>query len=360
MSADCTSISAETIGSVVTCIQSTVAQQLISRQEVLIPEGQDLAAAFLLITLSLIMLDALLSGDGAQAIGDAIHSLMRYFVVVVMLAGWSTTVGDFFNGNMNQIAQKLSGVDSVGTSVNLIFKAMVAMVAPEEAAAGEDCVTTAPGEYDAVPGQVYCFNPPGVKGESPSFFSIFTILPKIIFKILIKALSFALLLVMLAVYVLIIVLAQAMFSIGMCVGPILVAGLVWKRAEFLFDGWLKFMLHAAMTKIVAALMIAAVTGVIVVLSNLSKLIEGGGGLSRIDVIAAAMVAVVAAVGGFLMLQVQSISSALLSGGSGVSPKGFGKGPVGSSINKALTGKSQSPQPPKNTPEKSQTNTDIAL
>lgn len=313
-SADCQNLTANMIGDVVSCVQNTVSLELIKRQDYLIPEGQDLAAVLLLIAVSLALIDAVLSGDGASALAQVINSLMRYFLVVVLLAGWSSTVGDFFNANMNQVAQKVAGVDTVGSSMNLMFKALVAMAGPEETV-GDNCYTTPSGMDDAVP-QVICDKPPGAKANPLSVWDVIAYLPRILFQILLKLVATVFVVIMMIAYVMVIVMAQAMFSIGMCLGPILVPGLVWARTEFLFDGFLRFMLKASMTKIVAALMVATVAGVISVMSNMAKIIDTGGAVGRIDLVAAIMVMVVAAVGAYLMFNVESIANALISGGSG--------------------------------------------
>ena len=310
-SADCQNLTANMIGKVVSCVQSTVSQELIKRQDYLVAEGQDLAAVFLLIAMSLALIDAVLSGDGASAIADGIHALMRYFLVVVLLTGWSSTVGDFFNSNMNAVAQKVAGVDTVASSMDLMFKSLVSLAGAEEIM-GDNCYTTPPGVDDTIP-KVVCDKPPGVKDSALSIWDVIAHLPRILFQMLIKSAAAFFVVLMMIVYVTGIVMAQAMFAIGMCLGPILVAGLVWKRTEFLFDGFLRFMLKASLTKIVAALMVATVTGVILIANNMAKLIDTGGAVGRIDLVAAFMVMVVAAVGAYLMHNVESIAGALVSG-----------------------------------------------
>ena len=310
-SADCQNLTANMIGKVVSCVQSTVSQELIKRQDYLVAEGQDLAAVFLLIAISLALIDAVLSGDGASAIADGIHALMRYFLVVVLLTGWSSTVGDFFNSNMNAVAQKVAGVDTVASSMDLMFKSLVSLAGSEETL-GDNCYTTPSGIDDAIP-QVICDKPPGAKANPLSIWDVIAYLPRILFQMLFKAAAAFFVVLMMIVYVTVIVMAQAMFAIGMCLGPILVAGLVWKRTEFLFDGFLRFMLKASLTKIVAALMVATVTGVILIANNMAKLIDTGGAVGRIDLVAAFMVMVVAAVGAYLMHNVESIAGALVSG-----------------------------------------------
>jgi type IV secretory pathway VirB6-like protein len=112
-------------------------------------------------------------------------------------------------------------------------------------------------------------------------------------------------------------------------GPILVPWLIWQRTEFLFDGWLRFMIVAAMTKLVAALMVSMVTGIITAVGALARVADVSPmALAKVDLAIAFAIAIVAAIGAFMMWQVQGIAQALVSGGAGVASKNFGKNSVG--------------------------------
>lgn len=325
-------MTSDNVGSAISCVTDTLANTLVSKQSVLIDEGQGLALIFLAITLAWALLQFILTSDGAQTIAQVMNTAARYCFVLVLLTGWSSTVGDFFNTNMNAVARKLSGQDTSERALNAMFQAMKKMVMPD------DPTGSAPSyedlrECDSLgdsTAAAYCAmgsRPPGANANSTSSVSVWDVFfwfPKLLIKVVIKIFALVFLLAMMIFYSLAIMAAQVMFSIGMCIGPILVPGLIWKHTEFLFNGFLRFMLKASMVKLVAALLVAGVGGVVVAIESLAPLVDQGGiGFGNVDLLAAMVVCWVCAMGAYLMHKVESIASELTSGhGTSVSGAGL--------------------------------------
>jgi hypothetical protein len=302
------------LGSVIGNVYTGIVETLTSRAGVLISDGQDLAAVLLLVTLSWAVVIWLISGDGAQALADTFSSVTRFAVVSLMLTGWLAVVGAFLQRNTNDISQKLAGTSSIPQSVDLIANAAMRLLEN--------------GRKNDSPG-----------ASAPSWKDILITLPQVLLTMLLKLLTLGFMTLMLAAYLTVIFMAEVLFGIGMSLGPILVPWLIWQRMEWLFDGWLKFILAACFTKIIAALMVATVSSVIVGAKLLSENIkvENGVDLIGVDELAAFLMCVVAAIGTFMMWQVPGIAQGLLSGSLGATPKSFGRNAASQAITGGVKG-----------------------
>lgn len=101
-------------GAVITQMYNGVVTHVQSKASVLIGDGQDLAAVLLLITVSWAVIMWMLSRDGTQALLDTFGSMVRFGVVSLMLAGWLTTVGNFFHSNITDLTAKVGEVKRSG------------------------------------------------------------------------------------------------------------------------------------------------------------------------------------------------------------------------------------------------------
>ncbi|WP_310643202.1 type IV secretion system protein [Limnohabitans sp.] len=319
---DCTNLQNVVLGDVVSCMYNSVTGALSSKSTVLVDEGLDLAVMLLLITVSWAILMWMLSSDGLTALQESTKTFVRYSVVALMLSSWAAFTTGFFQTNFNQIAQKVAGTADVSTSANLMFQAAAQLFKGEQE---PKCTQTAPVQVEAgvEPGYQQ-IDLCGAKG-APSITDMLLYFPKIMAALSFKIAALFFLALAFVAYVVAIFMAQVSFSIGVTLGPILVPWLIWERTEFLFDGWLKFMIAAGLTKIVAALMVATTAGMFVVLRGMADMIDSASGYSTVDLVAAWMMAIVSLICAYMMWQVQGIAQALVSGGSGASSKDFGKG-----------------------------------
>lgn len=327
-----------------TCMYNAATGALSSRSTLLVDEGLDLAIVLLLITVTWAVLMWMLSSDGMTALQQVTKTFVRYSIVALMLTSWAAFTTSFFQTNINQIAQKVAGTSDVGASSNLLYQAAVQLFKGEQA---PQCSQTAPIQVEAGIDPGYQADPCGAK-SAPSVSDMLFFFPKIIMAMLLKLAAVFCLALTLIAYVLAILMAQVMFGIGVALGPILVPWLVWERTEFLFDGWLRFMIAAAFTKIVAALMVAMTADIFVVVRSIANTVDGASGYSTVDLVAAFMMAVVSALAAFMMWQVQGIAQSLVSGGGGVSGNNFGKGALAKTVGfgaKLLKGNKTPPKKP---------------
>ena len=325
------------LGSTFSTMYSGIVSTLSSRTGVFIGDGQDIAVVLLFITVSWAIVMWILSGDGAQAMVDSLGSITRYFIVTIMLTGWLGGVGGYLQSNVNDIAKRVAGTNSIGDSVNLMVRAAEKLFAR----APETCSNIETGDASGsgtTYTEVLC-STKDTRGAEVGFTDWLVMLPAIIFTLLLKMGATIFMVLMLAAYITVMFMAEVLFGIALTLGPILVPWLVWQRTEWLFDGWLRFSLAACFTKIVAALMVAVVTSVIIGAKTLSEAIKVSNGMELIavDEMAAFMMCVVAAVGAFMMWQVLGIAQGLLSGSGGATAQKFGTMSAGRAIKGAPSG-----------------------
>lgn len=299
---------------------------------VLIGDGRDLASVLLLIVVGWAVFMWVLTGDGIQAMMDSIGSLARFFIVIFLLGAWGSAVVGFLMSNTNSIALKVSGIDTIASSLNMIGTTMKNMVLmPATNGNAQDSCSALLG----VP-MLYAACKAGgvVVGGVTAAFEIVDMLlavPFILNTFIFKILAAAFLSILSAVYLLVIFMAEVLFAIAMILGPILVPWIVWEKTEWLFNGWLKFALVACFTKIIAALMVGIVATLLKSLTTLSILMQSNASYLDSAVtgyVASFMVAVTAAVAAFLMWQVPGIAQGILSGGGGTTAQKFGQGALG--------------------------------
>jgi type IV secretory pathway VirB6-like protein len=307
---------------------------LSSKAGVLVSDGQDLAGVLLLVVVSWSVLMWLLTGDGPQALVESIGAFTRYAIVAVLLTGWLATVGGFFMANVNDISQKIAGVNSITTATDAMFNAAIKLFVSERAAeASNQCVEidiTDPLTGAAVGQGWQC--PDGVtpKGKEPTVFDILVNLPMVLMTMFLKGLALIFMVLLISAFLLAIFMSEVLFGLAMAVGPIMVPWLIWQRTEWLFDGWLKFMLGACFTKIVAFFMVGATAGLVAATRAVADAVNvtNASDYLAVEEINAFIVCVTASIGAFMMWQVPSIAGQLV-GGTGASTTNFGKGLVGS-------------------------------
>ncbi len=295
----------------------------------LVTDGQDLAGVLLLITLAWIVVVWALSSNGVTAMMDAIGVITRYSIVSLLLAGWVGTVGGFFQSNANDLAQRLTGVRSVSETVNLMMAGAGRLLVGERIAT--ECQDTS--SAGVLPGQVAeaqvgqsCLNKAGTHATTASWYDILVDLPMVFVTWLLRLVALLMMGLFLAAYLSVIFMAEILFGLGLTLGAVLVPWLIWKRTEWLFDGWLKFMVASSLTKVVAAFMVMATASLVMGVKTFSEAVPTttGADLIAVDEITAFLLCVICAMGTYLMWQVPGIASSLMNGGS-ISVSQFGAG-----------------------------------
>ena len=114
------------------------------------------------------------------------------------------------------------------------------------------------------------------------------------------------------IYMAIGVYSQFMVVIALTLGPIMIPWILLAPTSFIFDGWLRFLIIACLTKVVGAMLIGITHSVLgTVISNVKS-------AQDLDIMmTSAMLAFLfSLLIAYLMAQIPSIASALVSGGSG--------------------------------------------
>lgn len=328
---------------------TTAVAQMAAKVNVFVPDGQDLAGVLLLITLSWLVVTWLLSSDGSRALVDAIGVLARYSIVTMLLASWSLLVGGFFQSTANDMAKKLTGEQSVSATVGLMMASADRLLVMNHRLS-KDCqnvgapITDLPGmtpgtTSESVTGPP-CLDKAHTNASPVTWVDMLVDFPMVLMTALLQLVSLGGMALFLAAYLTVIFMAEILFGAGMTFGPVLVPWLVWKQTEWLFDGWLKFMVTATLTKGVAAFMLMTCVSLITGLKAFSEQLSPPGAsasdLIAVDEVAAFLICVVCFMGAYLMSQVPAIAGALTSGGS-ISSASFGGGAISRTIQRKVGG-----------------------
>ena len=332
-------------GQVITDVYKEMLAFLASKAGVLVPDGQDLAGVLLLIVVSWSVLMWLLTSDGVQTLVESVGAFTRFAIVSVLLTGCLGTVGGFFSGAVTDISQKITGVNSITTATDAMLNSAAKLfVSERKEQTANPCVEvdiTDPMTGAAGTGW-HC--PSSAKGTEPSVFDVLVNLPMVLMAMFLKGLALVFMVLLITAFILAVFMAEVLFGLAMAVGPIMVPWLIWQRTEFLFDSWLRFMLSACFTKVVAFFMVGATAGLIAAVRTVSDKVDvaSASDYLAVDEINALIVCIVSAVGAFMMWQVPSIAGQLVGGGTGGGVAGFGKGFTGKVVTGAAKGAAAAP------------------
>lgn len=126
------------------------------------------------------------------------------------------------------------------------------------------------------------------------------------------ALALAILMLSMVMYIATCILAIFASKIAIVLAPILVPWIILEATSFIFDGWLKFFITTNLYKVVGATVLLITEGAFTTVTNATKNFASLPWTDR--VLTSILIAVVAAVLTYLMMQVPAIASGLISGG----------------------------------------------
>lgn len=167
-------------------------------------------------------------------------------------------------------------------------------------------------------------------------------IPAVMLAIIATIVGVFLVVMALAIYLAHLVMSQVGIYIALILAPFFVPFLLFKPASFLFDGWLRFFLGAALLKIVGLLLLQVTNVIMETALQVSRTtIEAGlTGLDAFvfDMTKYVIIILLAGIGALLMQSASSISSGLISGQGGGASFGGWSGLVNrSSAVRMLTG-----------------------
>lgn len=131
---------------------------------------------------------------------------------------------------------------------------------------------------------------------------------------LMKLFAFLIILVAGALAAGLLFISKVMVGIALGLGPILFCWGVWKPTEFLFNGWLRFLISAGLQKVVITLLAGFVS---VGLTKMSSLSDNLTGQVTVDVVAYGVLLLFSVLSTMLLWKAPSIAEGLLSGGGGM-------------------------------------------
>ena len=307
----------------------------------LVADGTDLTGKLFGIMVAWYLLQAMLTEDMAETFAKIMNLAFKAVFILYLLSSWSGGyVSDFFTTTMDSIAQTASGGSAnASAGVQGIVSTMNTIMGPT--ITNPICSSVSSGSSGAA---ANCLDTNGgigtflkmIGGGMPGGLGMFLL------SICMKGLACGLLILLAAVYMLIVNMGAVLVGIGLTIGAILVPFALLPPGEFLFDGWLKFMITGGLMKIVGAVLMTIVNTAIVLansfvngtLGTMSGT-AGVAGATTIDTFALLIVCVITCIGIFLMWQVPGIAGSLVSGGAGTRVSNFGKGVVGRNITSRL-------------------------
>ena len=116
-------------------------------------------------------------------------------------------------------------------------------------------------------------------------------------------------------------LADVAIALATGLGPLLYVWAIWKPMDFLFSAWLKFLLAAAMQKLVITLMATLLGGVMTQLGSMAPELRN----QTADFVAYSGLLLIAMLCAFLILQAPGMASRLVSGSGGFGIAGWSAG-----------------------------------
>lgn len=265
-------------------------------------------------------------GGGVLSIG---RSLFGFFVVAnlvwMFLKSFVSGTG-FFNGFVADFVpfavmcgvvaifldRDIAGV--LESSMNALGSAVlgegVSSVSSMIAAAGQQAFSAVANVWNVAPSTQLTWDPT----------TWFAAIPSVLYQLVGSACTVFFILVALAVYMANLIMSQVSIIIAMIFAPFFVPFLLFKPASWLFEGWLRFFLGAAMMKIIGLLMLkitSAMMGSLVALSQQAAAQKPNVlDAVSIDIVLYSSMMLLAGISALLMSQVPNLATGLLSGSAG--------------------------------------------
>lgn len=297
----------------------------ISLASTFVSEGQNIAMMLLLIMGTWWLVNYLLTGNMQDFMTQMLRSVVKFGVVMYMLVNWTGTTYTFFAVNFQTAAAQVdSSSSSVQGLVSEIGVTIVDMFAGTQIKSAQVCDTTTDTSGTETK---TCPDTTSVLGVLKAAWIYIKNAPIMFLTLMLKLLCIGVLVLMEILLIVTMQLGTILLSIGFVVGPLLVPALVMPVIDFLFNGWLKFILAAGMYKIVAAVMVALFSKTISaqIMAVMSTVATASGSVSDeyfgTQYIAYVSLLFMGLLAIALMTQIPSIAGGLITGGTGSAGSG---------------------------------------
>lgn len=310
-------------------------------------EGLYLAAFCLSATVVWYVLVWLLDQNTTNLQVNTLSVFMFWGIATVVINSMNGNVRDIFVTASEEVIAKITGTginpsDVIRTSlktVNMIATGdRMNATKPDYCNAPAPTTTAKPPRYTNPRGAATVDISRNTKCKEATelgFTDVIANLPVILITFACQILAIIAVMLMALIYILILLFVKILFSVGLTFGSLLVGLSVLPFMRWLFDGWLKFMMTASLTAMIAAYITALEQKAI--LPRLKEMNQAGrAGETIADVLVQNEIymigmAILGFLGAFVLLQVPAIASGLLSGNAKASVVSFGKGAVGRTL-----------------------------
>lgn len=269
--------------------------------------------------------------DGVLAIGQAVFGFLVVLNLVWMLLKAFVSGTGFFNGFVADFVPFAVSVGvvalfldrDVATVLNASMAALGSAVVGEGVGTVSSMITIAGQQAFTAVANVWSVAPATQVSWDPTTW--FAAIPVVLYALAGTACTVFFLLVALAIYIANLVMSQVAINIAMIFAPFFVPFLLFRPAAWLFEGWLRFFLGAAMMKIIGLLMLKITSSMMASLVTLSQqaaasrptVLDSVG----IDIVLFSSMILLAGISALLMAQVPSLATGIVSGSAGGA--GFG-------------------------------------
>jgi type IV secretion system protein TrbL len=264
--------------------------------------------------------------EGVLGIGQAIFGFLVALNLVWMLLKAFVSGAGFFNGFLADFVPFAVSVGvvalfldrDVAAVLNASVAALGSAVVGEGMGSVSSMITLAGQQAFTAVSNVWNVAPATQVSWDPSTW--FAAIPVVLYALAGTACTVFFLLFALAIYIANLVMSQVAISIAMIFAPFFVPFLLFRPAVWLFEGWLRFFLAAAMMKIIGLLMLKITGSMMASLVTLSQqaaasrptVLDSVG----IDIVLFSSMILLAGISALLMAQVPALANGLLSGSAG--------------------------------------------
>lgn len=297
-----------TIGQTINVVAQAVVDAFegLVKNENLQSGGKTITYTLFAIVFAWNLLRTMVQGDGVNGLVAELVPMVGTLVIIVALldAGGVAQIIKF----MDSVASTFGASGGLGADVlAAIKKGMVAVTN----------ILTMPSTNTRVP---FTFSSEAL-GAAMGVFAAF------LMSLAAKLIAAFLVTIALGIYVANVVLAHGSVMLAVALAPIMIPFMLVPTLSFIFDGWLRFLLGATMVKVVGAFMIGFTDKLMDGLVGLSAKVAVPPNADFTTIMASAMVAycglvLLAGLCAYLMMQVPSLATGILSGSAGAGFKGM--------------------------------------
>ncbi|MCP5268392.1 MAG: type IV secretion system protein [Zoogloeaceae bacterium] len=252
--------------------------------QIFIPEGKSLLFALGAALVSYKMIIVMLAGESFnEVVAETIGLVLKIGLVLFFLQSWTYVFQQSLLGGFDYISAKVSGGATAGAGIT---QGMTVLL------------RTAQSIYEGsglLAGGVYEF---------------VTNFPSILMANLFRLASIVVLMVVGVLYGGVLLLSQVLVGVTLLLGPLMVPWLIYEPTSFVFWGWVKALVIAALYKVFSVILISFCSTLVPLLNTAAAASSQPG---VVDIAGAAVVLMIAAVMLLLVLQIPALANGIISG-----------------------------------------------